>query len=105
MMGRGDADRVDGLVFEELADVGVGLRLGEPQLIHVRQPLAQHALVHVAKGHYLDIGNLGEQPDVVKAALADAAHRQADTLVGAQHLHLLRDCQAAGCPHKPQSRG
>jgi hypothetical protein len=33
-----------------------------------------------------NVGDFGEQPDVVKAPLADAANRQPDALIGAEDL-------------------
>jgi hypothetical protein len=58
------------------------------------KPKLKRVLIDIAKGDDLDVRNLREQPDVVKAALANAAHRQADAFVRA--WHLLPRCQAGG---------
>ena len=47
VVGRGDRDRVNIFVLEQLADVGVALRLGLAKLLHVAQAVGQDALVYI----------------------------------------------------------
>ncbi len=91
VMRRGDAHGIKGRIFEQLADVGVSLRLGKFEFLHLREPFAQDVFVNIADRLDGDIRDFGEQADVIEAALAHAANREPDAFVGAND-------PAAGAP-------
>ena len=90
VVGRGDDDRVDVLVVEQLAQVGVRLdaRIVRAELLDLRHEMG---LVAVAQGGEAQAGNLQMRPDLVLAhaadlhARADADDAQADVVVGAEN--------------------
>ena len=84
MIRRGDGDGVDVFVFEKLADVGVGLRLGTAEFFDVGEALVEDVFVDVAERGDFDVGNFVEAVDVIDAAAARAADGDADAIVGAE---------------------
>ena len=91
MVGRGDGDGVDGLVVQQLADVGEGLGLGHAHVLHLPKALVQNILIHVADSDdgrrlyfavLLDMGkSLPVQPD----------DRHLHAVVGAQDALRMSD--------------
>ena len=86
VIGSGDGDGVDLLVFEELANIDVGFWLGNAEFFDVADALAEDGFVDVAQGDDLRIGNVREAVDVILAATADAANSDAHTIVRAKDL-------------------
>src|ERR1019366_1649268 len=72
VIGRGDGDGVDRLVFEELAIVPVNRRFLLGDGLDAARRRVQHVLVDVAERHQLYIGLAGDLLDVVLAAAAQA---------------------------------
>jgi len=93
VVGSGDRDSVDRLVFQQLPVVGVdgGLLLGDG--LDVGRCVVQHLLVDVAERHQLDIGLAGDFFDVVFAAAAQADGGDPNGIVRAAKDGIGGDCR------------
>ena len=83
VIGCGDDNGVDVLVFEKFADIGIGGDgfVALPEVLHFR---AEIGLVHIAEGNDAHAWDLAEIPDLVPAHASDF-HPGADT----DHQRLL----------------
>lgn len=86
MIGSGDRDGVDVLVFQELTKVDVGLGLGNAEFFDVGEALVEDVFVDIAQGDDLRVGDFGEPVNVVDATAAGAADGDADFVVGAENF-------------------
>src|ERR1700728_744679 len=86
MVRRGNRNRIDILVVEQLANVYVGLRFGNAHLLGVGASLAQNVLVDVAEIGDFDTGDWLVASDVIPTAAADTDHRDTDAVICAQHF-------------------
>ena len=98
MVGSGDNDRLYRWVGQDLAEVALQLGRFTGRILDRLTYLLQNRRVHVAESRDVDIGPVGQGPDVKVAHAVDADHG---------HIHLLvggagsgPDCQSA---HHPQS--
>src|SRR5258706_611475 len=74
VVGRGDGNGVDGLVFKQLAQVGVSRRTLPLRFLNVTHTGVEDGLVNVADSCYFDIGHLTVGAYV---AAAEAVHPHA----------------------------
>src|SRR5205085_11631709 len=77
------------------ANIAEGLRLWLPQRLHVAEPLIQYALVHIAQGGDLGIGNTRKAFDVIVATTAHTANRHPHAIIRAENLPAQRECGRA----------
>ena len=84
VIGSGDGDSVDFLVFEELAHVDVGLGLGQVHFFNVADTLTQNSFIDVAERDDFRSRDTGKAFDVIGAAASDTADGYADAIVGAE---------------------
>jgi hypothetical protein len=91
MIGRGDGDGVNIFVFEELANVDEGFRPGHAELLHIAEALVQYAFIDVAQSCKLCSREAGKAADVIIAATAHSANRNADTVIRAENLASKRE--------------
>ena len=98
VVGRGDGDRIDLLVVERLAEVGVGGN-ALVAILELADLVVENLAVDVAQGHDSHAGHLPEVVDELAATTADSArrfdpaesdHGQADFAVGARGLRVPR---------------
>ena len=103
VVGRGDGDGVDGLVFEQLAVIRVdrGLLLGD--LLDVGRRGVQYLLVDIAERHQLDVGLAGDLFDVVFATAAQADGGNPDGVVRAAKNSGGGGCRGRGGDEKVSS--
>ena len=64
VVGRGDGDRVDGLVFQKFAQVDEGGGLLDPHFFHLVHAAVHDVLIHVADGGDFHVRHLGILLDV-----------------------------------------
>ena len=83
VVGRGDGDRVDVLVFEHLPQILVDLRLGPLQVLDDFGGALGLRGVYVTKRHHARIRQLAVIFEVVAAAAADAYNPYADLIIRA----------------------
>ena len=83
VIGGGDRNGVDRLVFEQLAEVGIGGRLLFAVGLQLLHALVQHGLVDVAQRGDFDVGQFGVAVQVIAAATAQADAGDADSIVSA----------------------
>src|SRR6266436_10377531 len=83
MIGCGDRDGVNVLVFEQLTNIDVGFWLCHAQLLHIPEALVQDAFIHVAQSGNLRSRDTGESVDVIFAATSYSANGHAHTISGA----------------------
>lgn len=86
VVGRGNGDGVDGVVFQELADVGVGGDFGGVVFFQLIDSAANDVVVNVAESGDADAGNAPESVDVGASAPVDADDGDSDVFVGAEDL-------------------
>src|SRR5690242_6294803 len=79
-------DGVDAFVLEQLANIHVRLRPRQAQILNIFEALVQNPFVDVAQSGNLHSRYLGETADVVSAAAARTANRNAYTVVCPQDL-------------------
>ena len=91
VIGRGDGDGVDIFVFEQLANVDVGFRLGQAHLFDFADALAGDVFVDVADGDDFCSRDMRKAVDVIVAAAAHSADGYADTFVGAENFAAERE--------------
>ena len=103
VIGRGDRDRVDGLVLEQLAVVGVGLGRFLRPVLDVLGAGFQDLLVDIADGDQFDALLPGDLLDVVLAAPPQADRGYADRVVGAGDYGLGCGCQGRAAHDKVSS--
>ena len=97
MIGSGDGDGVDFLVFEELANVEVTLGLGQAHFFDVAEALVEDVFVDITESGEFDTGDVRKAVDVILAAAADSADGDADAIVGAENFAAQRErCRAHG---------
>ena len=92
VIGSGDGDGVDFLVFEKLAHVDVGLGLGQVHFFDVADTLTQNRFIDVAERDDFRSGDAGKAFDVIGAAASDTADGYADAIVGAEDFAAQREC-------------
>src|SRR4029077_1279485 len=76
---------IDIFVLKQLADIDVGLGLGQPKLLHVAHALIQNALIDIAERGDFRSGNMRKAMEVVVATASQSANRNANTIVCAEH--------------------
>ena len=99
MIGRGDGDRVNIFVLEELAHVHVGFRLRQAQVLHVAEAQVQNALIHIAEGGNFRSRNMREALEVIIAATAQSANGDAHAIIRAKNFAAKRErgCADGDC--------
>src|SRR5579859_1635113 len=99
MIGGGDGDGVDILIFEELANIDVGFGFRQTHLLDAGKALVQDVFVDIAESGKLDARDVRETADVVVAAAAHATDSHADAIVGAENsaAECKRGCACSDC--------
>ncbi len=99
VVGRGNGNRVNGFVLEQLAQVDEPRRPLDPHLLDFRQALVQDVLIHVAEGGQFHVLHVAVLLDVRPALPVQANHRNAHAIIGAKHpLRMSQKGNAAqGC--------
>src|ERR1700730_12674296 len=95
MIGRGDRDGVNVFVLKELANIDVGLRLCQTQLLHVPEALVQHVFIRIAQSGDLCSWDTRKPADVIVAATSNSANCHPDTVICAEYLGSQRKCSCA----------
>ena len=90
VIGRGDGDGVDGFVFQQLADVLVGLRLGLAELVDLRQALGDVRIVDIADRRDLHVGQLAVAADVGRRRGRRCRCRRCERCRWACRTHWMR---------------
>lgn len=95
VVGRGDGDGVDVVVFQELADVVVDGDFGGVVFFQLVDSAADDVVVNVAESGDADAGNAAEAVDVVASASVDANNGDSDVFIGAEDFGVrISQCQA-----------
>src|SRR5580704_9429890 len=97
VIGSGNGDGVDVFVFEELANVDVGFRLGQAHLFDFGDALTGDVFVNVADGNDFRSRDARETANVIVAAAAHSANGHADAIVGAENFAAKRKRSCAYC--------
>src|SRR5437868_15515862 len=84
VIGSSDGDGVDGFVFKKLANIGVGLGLGEALLLDLLQALIEYGGIDVAEGGDLRVGIPRQLLDVVIASAVQADDGDLHAVIGAE---------------------
>src|SRR6266849_1892423 len=80
MVGRGDRNRIEGLILEQPADIGKGSRVASG----LRTPLVEHRVVDITEGGNLDVRDARKRVHVILPATLEATDRDAYAIVGAK---------------------
>src|ERR1700676_5605852 len=86
MIGSGDGDGVNVFVVEELANIHVGFRLWQAELLDLSEALVGDAFVDIAESGQLGLWNTRETVDVIVAAAAHSADGHAYAIICAENL-------------------
>ncbi len=84
VVGRGDGDGVDVVVFQEITDVGVGGDFVGVVFFQLGDSAADDVVVNVAEGGDADAGNAAEAIDVRASASVDANDGDSNVFIGAE---------------------
>src|SRR5437588_1115756 len=90
MIRSSDGDSIDFFVFEQLANIDVGLGLWQPHLLDVFKALVQHAFVYITESGNLRVWNACEAADVIVAAASHSADGHPHSVVRAQDSRVAR---------------
>ncbi len=82
MVGRGDAHRVDGIVFEHLSVINERGRALAGGLLALGCPLIEDLVVNITQRGHLDIftGQLLKRANVIAPATTDSDHAHANSV-------------------------
>src|SRR5579863_3437440 len=76
---------MNGGILQQFANIDVRFRLRQSELLHIGQASCDHALVDIADGSNLDVGDARKRADVVEAPAPKADNRHAYTIVRTQY--------------------
>src|SRR2546430_10015371 len=84
VIGSSDGDGGDGFVFKKLANIGVGLGLGQALLLDLLQALIEYGGIDVAEGGDLRVGIPRQLLDVVIASAVQTDDGDLHAVIGAE---------------------
>src|SRR4029077_10130911 len=96
MIGRGNGDSIDILVLQQLAHIDARFCLWKTQLLHVPEPLARHAFIHIAQCDDLRSWHARKTVNVIVAAASHSANCHPDAIIRTEDLAAQRKCR---CSH------
>ena len=106
VVGRGDGNRVNGLVIQQLAQVDESRRPLDSHLLDFAQPLVQDVLIHVAESGDFHVLHVAVLFYVRPALPVQANHRNAHAVVRAKHsLRMGQESNTAQCGHSCPGAG
>src|ERR1700730_11280300 len=86
MIGSGDGDGVNVFVVEKLANIDVGLRPWQAELLDLIEALLRDVFVDIAESGQLGLRDARKTMDVIVAAPAHPADGHADAIICAENL-------------------